>query len=455
MEAFRQIPSVDHLLTHALTGELIASYGREWTANAIREVLFVCREEIRAGQQLPTDDALISRAAALLNQQAALFPVQVINAAGVIIHTNLGRAPLSQQAKLALCAAAGGYSNLEYDLSAGKRGTRNAQVESQLTRLTGAEAALVVNNNAGAVLLTLSALARRKKVAVARSQLVEIGGGFRVPDVLRESGAHLLEVGTTNRVHLNDYESAIEQGAQLLLLTHHSNFKIVGFATEPSMKELSGLAIAAGVPLIFDQGSGALLDTAQYGLPHEITVQEALQAGADLVCFSGDKLLGGPQAGIIAGKKTLVDKLRKHALYRALRPDKLCFAALSATLRHYLKGEAQACIPVYRMLAREEASLHDQALGWRQKLGEGSVIPGRSTIGGGSLPDETLPTWLLALETRSPQKFLAQLRACQPAVIARVEDNRVVFDPRTILPDEDQHLLAGIRTARGQNKDHS
>ncbi len=228
-------------------------------------------------------------------------------------------------------------------------------MESQLTRLTGAEAALVVNNNAGAVRLALSALARRKKVAVARSQLVEIGGGFRVPDVLRESGAHLLEVGTTNRVHLNDYESAIEQGAQLLLLTHHSNFKIVGFATEPSMKELSGLAIAAGVPLIFDQGSGALLDTGQYGLPHEITVQEALQAGADLVCFSGDKLLGGPQAGIIAGKKILVDKLRKHALYRALRPDKLCFAALSAfTLRHYLKGK------------RKRASLFTECSGARK-----------------------------------------------------------------------------------------
>lgn len=455
MDAFRQIPSVDHLLTHALTGELIASYGREWTASAIREVLSASREEIRTGQQLPTDDSLIARAAVLLNKHAAFFPVQVINATGVVVHTNLGRAPLSQQAKLALSAAAAGYSNLEYDLAAGKRGTRNGQVESQLTRLTGAEAALVVNNNAGAVFLTLSALARRKKVAVARSQLVEIGGGFRVPDVLRESGARLLEIGTTNRVHLSDYQSALEQGAQLLLQTHHSNFKIVGFATEPSLKELSGLAEAAGVPLVFDQGSGALLDTAQYGLPHEITVQEALQAGADLVCFSGDKLLGGPQAGIIAGKKALVDKLRKHALYRALRPDKLCFAALSATLRHHLKGEAQACIPVYIMLGRGEASLREQALSWQRQLGEGLVIPGRSTIGGGSLPDETLPTWLFALETPAPQKFLAHLRACQPAVIARVENNRVVFDPRTILPDEDHTLLAGIRTALGQIKDQT
>ncbi|HPS33317.1 MAG TPA: L-seryl-tRNA(Sec) selenium transferase [Anaerolineaceae bacterium] len=455
MEALRQIPSVDRLLTHTLTGELIASYGRGWTANALREVLSACREELRAGQALPTEEALISRAAALLARQSALFPVQVINATGVIVHTNLGRAPLSQQAQLALGAAAAGYSNLEYELETGKRGTRNDRVESQLTRLTGAEAALVVNNNAGAVLLALSALARRKKVAVARSQLVEIGGGFRVPDVLHESGARLLEVGTTNRVHLSDYQSALEQGAQLLLLTHHSNFKIIGFASEPGIAELAGLASSAGVPLVFDQGSGALLDTDQYGLPHEMTVQEALQAGADLVCFSGDKLLGGPQAGIIAGKKAFLDKLRKHALYRALRPDKLCFAALSATLVHYLKGEAQACIPIHSMLAREESSLRVQALGWQQELGEGLVIPGRSTIGGGSLPTETLPTWLLALDARSPQKFLARLRACQPAVIARVENKRVVFDPRTILPDEDHSLLQGIRTALRQIKDET
>lgn len=452
MDAFRQIPSVDHLLTHALTGELIASYGREWATNAIRDVLTECRQELREGQTLPTDEALLIRANALLRAQAALFPVQVINATGVILHTNLGRAPLSAAAISAVRAAAG-YSNLEYELSAGKRGTRNAQAESQLTRLTGAEAALVVNNNAGAVLLALSALARRKKVAVARSQLIEIGGGFRIPDVLRESGAHLLEVGTTNRVHLSDYQLALEQGAQLFLLAHHSNFRIIGFTSEPTLKELGGLAASAGVPLLYDQGSGAISDTAQFGLPHQTTVQEALQTGADLVFFSGDKLLGGPQAGIITGKKALVDKLRKHALYRALRPDKLCLAALSATLLHHLKGEALSCVPVHRMLAREESSLREQALGWQRQLGIGLVIPGKSTIGGGSLPEETLPTWLFALETRAPQKLLSRLRACRPALIARIEDQRVVFDPRTILPDEETLMLAGIRTALGQDKE--
>jgi len=453
MDAFRQIPSVDHLLTHALTGELIASFGREWTANAIRDVLAEYREELRAGITVASDETLISRTAARLSSQAALFPVQIINATGVVLHTNLGRAPLSIQARMAVASAANGYSNLEYELGQGKRGSRNTQVESLLTRLTGAEAALVVNNNSGAVLLALTALARRKKVAVARSQLVEIGGGFRVPDVLRESGARLVEIGTTNRVHLRDYQQALEEGAQLLMLTHHSNFKIVGFTAEPNFKELSVLAKSAGVPLLFDQGSGALLDTASWGLPHEITVQEALQAGVDLVCFSGDKLLGGPQAGIIAGKKALVDKLRKHALYRALRPDKLCLAALSATLLHYLKAEAEVCVPVYQMLGRQEDALREQALNWQQELGVGNLIPGRSTIGGGSLPEETLPTWLLALETRGPQKLLARLRACQPAIIARVEDKRVVFDPRTILPDEDQYLLAGIRTALAQFKE--
>ncbi|HOE34264.1 MAG: L-seryl-tRNA(Sec) selenium transferase [Chloroflexi bacterium] len=454
MDAFRHIPSVEHLLTHARTGELIASFGREWTANAIREVLAEYRQELRAGMPLTTDDEiLITRTAARLNSQAALFPVHVINATGVVLHTNLGRAPLSAQAMLAVASASGGYSNLEYELSSGKRGSRNTQAENLLIRLTGAEAALVVNNNSGAVLLALTALARRKKVAVARSQLVEIGGGFRVPDVLRESGARLLEIGTTNRVHLRDYQLALEQGAQVLLLTHHSNFKIIGFTTEPTLQELAGLAASAGVPVIFDQGSGALLDTARWGLPHEITVQEALQAGADLVCFSGDKLLGGPQAGIIAGKKALVDKLRRHALYRALRPDKLCLAALTATLLHYLKGEAETLLPVYQMLSRPEAALRDQALSWQQQLGFGSLISGRSTIGGGSLPEETLPTWLLALEVRGPQKLLARLRASKPAIIARVENNQVVFDPRTVLPDEDQYLLAGIRTALRQIKE--
>ena len=350
MDAFRQIPSVDHLLTHALTGELIASYGREWTANAIREVLFVCREEIRAGQQLPTDDALISRAAALLNQQAALFPVQVINAAGVIIHTNLGRAALSQQAKLALCAAAGGYSNLEYDLEAGQRGSRYVHAEEILCRLTGAEAALVVNNNAAAVLLMLMALAQGREVIISRSQLVEIGGGFRIPDVMRQSGARLVEVGTTNRTYIDDYEAAIGSETAALMRVHRSNFHLSGFVHEPDLAEMVALARQRDVLLIDDLGSGTLLDTAPFGLVHEPTIQESVAAGVSLVSCSGDKLLGGPQAGIILGRGDLMARLRRFPLTRALRVDKTTLAGLQATLRHYLLGEAPREVPVLSLI---------------------------------------------------------------------------------------------------------
>jgi len=255
-----------------------------------------------------------------------------------------------------------------------------------------------------------------------------------------------LEVGTTNRTHLRDFQEAIAAGADLLLLTHHSNFKIVGFATEPTLPELVELAHSAGLPLVFDLGSGALLDTAQFGLAHELTVPEAIQTGADLVCFSGDKLLGGPQAGIIVGKQALVEKLRRHALYRALRPDKLCLSALSATLLHYLKGEAEHAIPIYQMLSRSAESLKAQAQFWQQQLGFGEVLPGYSTIGGGSLPEETLPTWLLALPVKSPQKLLTNLRAYQPPIIARIENDQVVLDPRTVQPEDEAALLAGLQS---------
>jgi len=361
MSTLRQIPSVDRLLGHPFAEELIASYGRQWVTEAIREVLAELRENLQQEKTLPNDDELLRQVEARLQTQAQPTLQPVINATGVLIHTNLGRAPLSQAAIEAMEAVAGGYSNLEYDLAAGKRGKRDLHAESYLTRLTGAEAALVVNNNAAGLLLVLTALARRKQVAVSRTQLVEIGGGFRIPDVLRASGAHLLEVGTTNRTHLRDFQEAIAAGADLLLLTHHSNFKIVGFATEPTLPELVELAHSAGLPLVFDLGSGALLDTAQFGLAHELTVPEAIQTGADLVCFSGDKLLGGPQAGIIVGKQALVEKLRRHALYRALRPDKLCLSALSATLLHYMKGEAERAIPIYQMLSRSTESLKAQA----------------------------------------------------------------------------------------------
>jgi L-seryl-tRNA(Ser) seleniumtransferase len=373
--------------------------------------------------------------------------VPVINATGVILHTNLGRAPLSRQAAAAMQRVALGYSNLEFDLERGARGSRLVHAEALLRQLTGAEAAIVVNNNAAALLLVLTALAKGKRVVIARSQLVEVGGGFRIPDVMRQSGAKLVEVGTTNRVHPRDFEDALQEPAGLVMRAHHSNFRIIGFTTEPSLSEMVSAAHRYGVPLLDDLGSGVLLDTARYGLAHEPTLQESMEAGADLVCFSGDKLLGGPQAGIIIGKSALVERIKKHPLARAVRADKLCLAGLSATLLHYLKDEAEREVPIWRMISMTPAQIQARAQHWAAEISSGTVIAGASTVGGGSLPEETLPTFLLALTVRQPNRFLARLRALTPAVVARVENDQVVLDPRTVLPEEDTALLAGLHEA--------
>jgi L-seryl-tRNA(Ser) seleniumtransferase len=298
-------------------------------------------------------------------------------------------------------------------------------------------------------MLVLSALARRRSVVIARSQLVEIGGGFRVPDVMKQSGARLLEVGTTNRIHLADYEEALQDSPAIFMRAHRSNFRIVGFTSEPDLREIAAVAHRGGIPLVDDLGSGSLLDTARFGLAHEPMVQESLDGGADLVCFSGDKLLGGPQAGIVVGRADLIARLKKHPLARAIRADKLCLAALSATLLHYLKDEAELEIPIWRMIAVELEQIQQRADAWRQTLGQGKVILGESTVGGGSLPGETLPTYLLALTAHSPQRFLKRLRQAHIPVIARAQDEMVVFDPRTVLPEQDKVLLEGIREALG------
>lgn len=398
---------------------------------------------------LPSRGELLDEILQTLQNWTASTLEPVINASGVILHTNLGRAPLSRAALQTAQVVAMGYSNLEYDLEQGKRGSRLVHAEGLLQRLTGAEAALVVNNNAAAVLLALTALARRRAVVIARSQLVEIGGGFRVPDVMKQSGARLLEIGATNRVHLSDFEAALAESPALVLRAHRSNFRIVGFTSEPGLDEIADLAHRAGIPLVDDLGSGALLDTARFGLGHEPMVQESLAAGADLVCFSGDKLLGGPQAGIIIGRAELVGKLKKHPLARAVRADKLCLAALSATLLHYLKDEAEREVPIWRMISASPESLRQRATDWAGELGQGTVIPGESTVGGGSLPEETLPTFLLALALRSPDRFLARLRHAHPAIIARLEDDQVVFDPRTVLAEQGAALLANLKQLLG------
>ena len=449
----RDIPSVDQILKHPRTEQLLGTYGHAWTVSALRKVLDELRQSLPDLAEMPSDAELVNSLESILQKQSQPSLRPVINATGVLLHTNLGRAPLSQAALTAIENVASGYSTLEYDLTKGKRGKRDIHASALLTRLTDGESALVVNNNAAAVLLALSAQSKGKKVAISRSQLVEIGGGFRIPDVMKQSGAKLLEVGTTNRTRLADFEQAIAEGTSLLLVVHQSNFKIIGFTEEPALEDLAKLAHLHNVPLMVDLGSGAFLDTAKYGLAHETTVQETLAKGADLVCFSSDKLLGGPQAGILIGKADLLTKIRRHPLYRAIRADKLCLAALSATLLHYLKGEAEQAIPLYQMLSRSIESLQAQVQKWIDRLKAGSAMEGFSTIGGGSLPGETMPTCLLALKVKSPAKLAATLREATPPIIARVQDDLLLLDPRTVLPWQEETLLKSLYTVLIERKE--
>ena len=443
MPDLRSIPAVGRLLEEDTAKKLVGQYGRDLVVKAIRETI----DRIRSGQgsgQTTYAETILHDVEIHLDRWFTPTLRPVINATGVVIHTNLGRAPLSKSALQAAAIAGGEYSTLEFNLDNGKRGSRSIHAEEQLKRLLGVEAALVVNNNAAAVLLCLTALARRRKVVISRTQLVEIGGGFRVPEVMSQSGAILYEIGTTNRVHLADYEKALVEKPALIMRAHHSNYRIIGFTSEPALSDIVSTAHSQGIPVLDDLGSGALLDTSRYSLLHEPTVQESLEAGVDVVCFSGDKLLGGPQAGIIVGRKELLDKVKKHPLARAVRADKLCLAALSATLDHYLKGEAEDQVPVWQMIAKDEAGLKTTVEHWKLALGAGEVQPGRSAIGGGSLPEETLPTWVLQLTVENPDRFLSKLRRNSPPVIARIENENVILDARTVFPEQEEPLLAAI-----------
>ncbi|HUE97632.1 MAG TPA: L-seryl-tRNA(Sec) selenium transferase [Anaerolineales bacterium] len=436
MTSLRDLPAVEQLLRNA--DHLIDEYGRPLTLDALRTTLEEIRARFKAKPEagLPSIDDILAHAESRLTAWIEPTLLPVINATGVILHTNLGRAPLSNATSAAMKDAAENYSTLEYNLGKGQRGSRLIHAEAILQRLTGAEAAVVVNNNASAVLLVLSALANRKRVVISRSQLVEIGGGFRVPDVMKQSGAKLVEVGTTNKVRLSDYREALEVPTALVMRAHRSNFKIVGFTEEPELKDIVDIAHQANIAVVDDLGSGALLDTAKYGFAHEPTVQESLAAGVDLVCFSGDKLLGGPQAGIIIGRTDLIDRIRKHPLARAVRADKTCLAGITATLLHYLKDEAEQEIPIWRMMSLTLEQIKIRAEAWQGALGQGEVIQSESTVGGGSLPDECISTYVLALDIRSPDKFLKKLRGSHPPIIARVENDTILFDPRTVLDDE-------------------
>lgn len=446
---WRQLPGVDKLLNMPASMPLISQYGRDLTIEALRAVLDEQRDQIRDGRlRLTEPEAYIAAAADWLADLIAPTLRPVINATGVIIHTNLGRAPLSQAA-LAAVQSAAGYATLEYDLEAGSRGSRFTHAEHLLQRLTGGAAACVVNNNAAAVLLMLSALCHGREVIISRGQLVEIGGGFRVPDVMAQSGCRLVEVGTTNRTHLHDYEAAITDNTAAILVAHHSNYKIIGFSSEPALAELAELAHRHNVPLLFDQGSGALLDTAAYGLESEPLVAESLAAGVDLIAFSGDKLLGGPQAGILCGRADLVTACRQHPLARAVRPDKLCLAALSATLTAYLTDRAARDIPVWRMISRPLDALTAQVEAWVTALADVAAIvesmPGFSTVGGGSLPGAQLPSRLLSIGDVSPHCLSMRLRRYDPPIIARIAGDRLLLDPRTLLPGQEAVLPAALR----------
>lgn len=449
MSNLQTLPSIERLLQKPAALGLTAAYGHSLTVEALRSVLDEARQRLKTDPEAdaPEDDLVLSRAEALLIDWTMPTLRPIINATGVILHTNLGRAPLSKAALAAMAEVSQGYSNLEFDLGTGKRGTRLSHAEAVLQKLTGAEAAVVVNNNAAAVLLVLSALAARKRVIIARSQLVEIGGGFRVPDVMKQSGAKLVEVGTTNKVRLSDYVEAMGEPTSLVMRAHRSNFKIVGFTEEPELKEIVGAAHQAGVIVVDDLGSGALLDTAKYGLAHEPTVGESLSAGVDVVCFSGDKLIGGPQAGVIVGKSELISKIKKHPLARAVRADKSCLAGLTATLLHYLKDEAEREVPIWRMISMPLDQVKARAENWARELGRGTVSSSEATVGGGSLPGESMPDYVLALNVKSPDGFLKMLREMTPPIIARTENDKVLLDPRTVLPEQENVLLDALREA--------
>ncbi|MYC95965.1 MAG: L-seryl-tRNA(Sec) selenium transferase [Caldilineaceae bacterium SB0661_bin_32] len=473
---YRKLPAVDKLLSVPEIAALAASYGSGPVTEAARAVLDAARTAIDSGEPAPTAGQWRTRItdSVLAASFSSLRPV--INATGVIIHTNLGRAPLGNEAQDAVVRLAEGYSTLEYDLEAGRRGSRHAHPARLLCELTGAEDALVVNNNAAAVFLALTALCQGREVIVSRGELVEIGGGFRIPDVLRQSGATLVEVGTTNRTHPHDFAGAIGPRTAALMRIHASNFKQVGFVKKPELSELVEIArehgaarsrraaevVSAGVesepagefqgraygdrPLVIDDlGSGTLLDTAQFGLAPEPMVQSSVQAGGDIITFSGDKLLGGPQAGLIVGKAELIGRLRAHPLARALRVDKMTLAALDATLQSYRRGRATAEIPVWRMIAEKGDSVKERAREFQRQLTaakiESAVVPGRSTIGGGSLPGETLPTSLLALDMPRPDSAAASLRQADPPIVCRIQKDQLLLDLRTVLPEQEQALL--------------
>ncbi len=446
--ALRALPSVDALLASVQGHEALRTIPRPRIVEVIRQVLAAERRRVIEAASVPAvadAEALGARVVAQLSERGAFSLAPVINGTGVVLHTNLGRALLSPLAQERLLGVAGAYSNLEMDLARKERGSRYAHVEGLLQRLTGAPASLVVNNNAAAVLLALESLAHGKEVVVSRGELIEIGGEFRIPDIMRRSGAILREVGTTNRTHLKDYAAAIGPETALILKVHTSNYRVVGFTADVSSRELAELGRARGVPVMEDLGSGCFVDLSAHGFPHEPTVPEVVASGVDLVTFSGDKLLGGPQAGIVVGRANLVERLARNPLNRALRIDKFTIAALEGTLYAYEAGNALETIPALTMLTeslpairrRAQRLLRRLTVEVRRALGA-QVVETRSQVGGGALPTVELPTAALALGTpaRPAHELDEALRSGRPPVLGRLADDRLLLDCRTVRADE-------------------
>lgn len=456
----RNLPSIDQLLRRDGLQPLIASAGRDSVRDRLREVLDEFRQELigRNGKaDSPGDAAKLAeeierRLAARFASRRQAQTQRVINATGVVLHTNLGRAPLSQAAIQAINEVARDYSNLEYDLASGKRGKRGTGLEASLRELLGCESAAVVNNCAAAVLITLNTLAEGGEVIVSRGELIEIGGSFRIPDVIAKSGARIREVGTTNRTRLADYEKAINENTKVILRAHPSNYRVIGFTEKPALEDLAELARQRSLPLFEDLGSGCLVDLNPLGIHDEPTVAQALKAGASVVAFSGDKLLGGPQAGIILGEAELIKRIKSNPLMRALRVDKLTFAALEATVAAYLAGRALTEIPVQAALHATKESITARARSFvrrARKLNENlslKLTDGYSVIGGGSAPETQLPTTLISLISSnfSPDEMEEKLRLNSPPIIARIQDDRLVIDLRTVSPSSEKEILSAL-----------
>lgn len=453
LHPLRKIPSVSEVLERSLRESWALEYSREQVAAAAREELSGLRNRLRSLEESDARMEDLLKNILLRLRSIHQFSLRkVINATGIIVHTNLGRAPLAAEAVAHISEIAAGYSNLEFDLAEGRRGSREKHVEKFLTRLLPVEAALVVNNNASALLLVLNTLAEGKEVIVSRGELVEIGGSFRLPDIMKKGGATLREVGTTNKTRLSDYRKAIHENTGMILSVHPSNYQIIGFTEKPSLGELASLGREHGIPVVEDEGSGILLDLETFGISGEPRAQDSFQEGMELVCFSGDKILGGPQAGIVCGRKKWIEKLRSNSLFRALRVDKMVYAALEATLLQYLKGEASH-IPVVSMLSTPLTQLELRGKTWLFDLerefpkAAWKLESTTCYVGGGVAPMKGLPSAAISVShpDLSAETLCRQLRESNPSIVARIEENRVFLELRTISGEEEPMISAALR----------